>query len=194
MEITAYHEAGHSLVSACIKDSDPIHKVSIVSRGNTGGYTLKLPLEDRNLKTKSQFLADLAMALGGYVAEQITFGDITTGASSDLKEASRLARMLVTKFGMGETMGPVSFDNSDGTVFLGRDMIAGKGYSEEVSAKIDKEVAGFIDRARKTAHKIISSNKRALRGISDVLLEKEVLEQNEFETLINKFKLKQVAA
>ncbi|MFH1694790.1 MAG: ATP-dependent zinc metalloprotease FtsH [Patescibacteria group bacterium] len=193
-EITAYHEAGHALVSAGLEHSDPVHKVSIVSRGNAGGYTLNLPTEDRNLKTKSQFLADLAVSMGGYVAEGLQFNDISTGASSDLKEASRLARMLVTRFGMSEKMGPVSFDRSDDHIFLGRDMIASKGYSEETASKIDQEVDKFLQDALETAKKIISSNKKALKGIADVLLEKEVLEQDEFNKLVKKFKLKQVVA
>jgi cell division protease FtsH len=194
-EITAYHEAGHALVATSLKHSDPVHKVSIVSRGNAGGYTLKLPIEDRHLKTKSQFLADLAVAMGGYVTEGLIFKDVSTGASSDLKEASRLARLLVTRFGMSEHMGPVSFDNQqDEYVFLGRDIMAGRGYSEEVASKIDKEVEGFINAALKTAQKIVSMNKRALKSIADALLKQEVLEQEEFELLIKKFKLKQISA
>ena len=193
-EITAYHEAGHALVAASLKHSDPVHKVSIVSRGNTGGYTLKLPIEDRHLKTKSQFLADLAVAMGGYVTEGLIFKDVSTGASSDLKEASRLARLLVTRFGMSEKMGPVYFDNQDEYVFLGRDIMASKGYSEEVASKIDKEVEGFINAALKTAQKIISTNKKALKSIADALLKQEVLEQDEFEQLIKKFGLKRVSA
>ncbi|PIR97989.1 MAG: cell division protein FtsH [Candidatus Colwellbacteria bacterium CG10_big_fil_rev_8_21_14_0_10_42_22] len=193
-KITAYHEAGHALVSAGLKHSDPVHKISIVSRGSAGGYTLNLPTEDRHLKTKSQFLADLAVAMGGYVAEGIQFKDISTGASSDLKEASRLARMLVTKFGMSEKLGPVSFDRSDDHVFLGRDMIAGKGYSEEVASKIDNEVELFINNAFKTAKKIVSSNPKALKAIADTLLKQEVLEQDQFEKLIKKFGLKQISA
>ncbi|MDD5711074.1 MAG: ATP-dependent zinc metalloprotease FtsH, partial [Candidatus Colwellbacteria bacterium] len=169
-EITAYHEAGHALVAASLKHSDPVHKVSIVARGSAGGYTLKLPVEDRHLKTKSQFLADLAVAMGGYVAEGVVFKDVSTGASSDLKEASRLARLLVTRFGMSEKMGPVSFDNQDEYVFLGRDIAASKNYSEEIASKIDKEVEGFINAALKTAQKIISADRKALKGIADTLL------------------------
>lgn len=193
-EITAYHEAGHALVAASLKHSDPVHKVSIVARGSAGGYTLKLPVEDRHLKTKSQFLADLAVAMGGYVAEGVVFKDVSTGASSDLKEASRLARLLVTRFGMSEKMGPVSFDNQDEYVFLGRDIAASKNYSEEIASKIDKEVEGFINAALKTAQKIISADRKALKGIADTLLKQEVLEQDEFERLIKKFGLKQVSA
>ena len=193
-EITAYHEAGHALVAASLKNSDPVHKVSIVSRGMAGGYTLKLPVEDRHLKTKSQFLADLAVAMGGYVAEGATFKDVSTGASNDLKEASHLARLLVTRFGMSEKLGPVSFDGQDEYVFLGREIAAGRGYSEEVAAKIDEEVRTFIEAALKTAQKIVLTNKKALKGIADTLLKQEVLEQDEFRQLIKKFRLKQISA
>ncbi|MDD5710555.1 MAG: cell division protein FtsH, partial [Candidatus Colwellbacteria bacterium] len=122
------------------------------------------------------------------------FKDVSTGASSDLKEASRLARLLVIRFGMSEKMGPVSFDNQDEYVFLGRDIAASKNYSEEIASKIDKEVEGFINAALKTAQKIISADRKALKGIADTLLKQEVLEQDEFERLIKKFGLKQVSA
>jgi len=193
-EITAYHEAGHALVAAGLKDSDPVSKVSIVARGQAGGYTLNLPLEDRRLKTKSQFLADLAMMMGGYASEKLTFKDITTGASNDLKNASELARKLVTRYGMSEGLGPTVFGKSDDFVFLGKDMAAQKEYSENVAAKIDAEVEGFINRAYKKAEKIIGSNKKALKAIADALIEKEVLEHDEFYKIVKPFKLKPTAA
>lgn len=192
-EITAYHEAGHALVAAGLKDSDPVHKVSIVSRGRAGGYTLKLPTEDRRLKTKSQFLADLAVAMGGYVAEEETFKDISTGASNDLQEATRLARLMVTKYGMSEKLGPGTFGREDDLVFLGREIAHTKDYSEEVAAKIDAEIAAFIKRAYEKAKKIVASNKIILQTIADTLIKQEVLEQEEFEKLISGFKLKPVA-
>ncbi len=193
-EIIAYHEAGHALVAASLKDSDPVHKISIVSRGPAGGYTLKLPLEERHLRTKSHFLADLAVAMGGYAAEKLTFKDITTGASNDLKEASSLARLLVTRYGMSENLGPVSFGGSEELVFLGRELAAGKEYSEDVAAKIDQEVQLFIKQAHQTAQKIVSTNKKALKAIADALVKQEVLEQDEFEKLIKKFRLKRISA
>jgi len=193
-EITAYHEAGHALVAAGLKDSDPVSKVSIVARGQAGGYTLNLPLEDRRLKTKSQFLADLAMMMGGYASEKVVFKDITTGASNDLKKASELARNLVTRYGMSEKLGPVSFGKGDELIFLGKDILSEKGYSEEVAAKIDAEIEGFIDRAYKKAYKIVSSNKKALKAIADELMKKEVLEHDEFYKIVKPFKLKPVAA
>ncbi|MEX2054130.1 MAG: ATP-dependent zinc metalloprotease FtsH [Candidatus Colwellbacteria bacterium] len=193
-KITAYHEAGHALVSAGLKDSDPVHKISIVSRGMAGGYTLKLPSEDRRLKTKSQFLADLAVAMGGYAAEQQTFKEISTGASNDLKEASRLARLMVTRYGMSEKLGPASFGRGEDMIFLGRDMAQAKDYSEDVAAKIDSEVAVFLRKAHTKAKSILSSNKSALKKIADVLMKKEVIEQEEFEKLVKSFKLKTVSA
>ncbi len=191
-EITAYHEAGHALVAASIKSSDPVHKISIISRGMAGGYTLKLPLEEQRLKTKSQFLADLAVAMGGYASEKIIFKDFTTGASNDLKEAANLARLLVTKFGMSEKIGPMTFGNSEEFVFLGREISTEKSYSESVAAQIDEEIRKFIDDAYKTAAKIISSKKDALTKVAKALLEKETLEQDEFYAIIKPFKLKPI--
>jgi len=193
-EIVAYHEAGHAIVAASLKDSDPVHKVSIVSRGNAGGYTLKLPEEDRTLKTRNQFLADLAVAMGGYAAEKTTFGDVTTGASNDLKEATKIARKLVTKYGMSEKLGPTAFGADSDNVFLGREMVAHKNYSEEVASQIDGEVRGFIDRALETANRVIDKNQKVLKGIADTLMKKEVLEQDEFNKLVKKLKLKPVTA
>ena len=193
-EITAYHEAGHALVAAGLKDSDPVHKVSIVSRGRAGGYTLKLPTEDRRLKTRSQFLADLAVAMGGYAAEQQTFKEISTGASNDLKEASRLARLMVTRYGMSEKLGPATFGRDEDMVFLGREIAHAKDYSEEVAAKIDEEVAIFLKRAHDKAKSILSSNKKALKKIADVLIKKEVIEQDEFNKLVKTFDLKATTA
>ena len=191
-EITAYHEAGHALVSAGLKDADPVSKVSIVARGQAGGYTLNLPLEDRRLKTKSQFLADLTVMLGGYSSEEIVFKDITTGASNDLKQASRLARQLVTRYGMSEKLGPQTFGKTEELVFLGREITTEKNYSEKVATQIDEEVKKFIGRAYEKAKKIISANRDALKAVAKALIEKEVLEQEEFYALVKPFKLKLV--
>ncbi|MEK7114605.1 MAG: ATP-dependent zinc metalloprotease FtsH [Patescibacteria group bacterium] len=193
-EIIAYHEAGHALVAASLKNADPIHKVSIVARGRAGGYTLKLPIEETYLRTKSQFMTDLSMMLGGYIAEKTTFGDISTGASSDLQSASSLARKLVTKFGMSEKLGPITYGKSDELIFLGREIATEKNYSEKIAAEIDKEVKTFIDKAFKTAEKIIISRKHVLKNIAQKLIEKETLEREEFENLIKGFKLKPITA
>jgi len=192
-EITAYHEAGHAVVAAGLKDSDPVHKISIVSRGRTGGYTLKLPLEEQRLKTKAQFMADLAMLLGGYVSEKLTFGDVSTGASNDLKETSTLARALTTRFGMSD-LGPITFGKTEEMVFLGREMTTERNYSETTATKIDGEVKKFIDRSYKTANKILSTYGAAVKKIAKTLIEKETLEQEEFYNLIKEFNLKPISA
>lgn len=193
-EITAYHEAGHALVAASIAGSDPIHKVSIVSRGFAGGYTLKLPLEDAHLRTRSQFAADLAMMLGGYAAEQEVFGEMSTGASNDLQKVSDLARRLVTQYGMSDKLGPIAFGKSQDMIFLGREMTTDKSYSETVATQIDEEIKAFISRAYASAKKIVTSRKKALDAIANALLEKEVLEQEEFNAVIAPFKLKPIVA
>jgi cell division protease FtsH len=192
-EITAYHEAGHALVAASIKNADPVHKVSIISRGRTGGYTLKLPVEETHLRTKSQFMADLAVLLGGYVSEQITFRDISTGASNDLQNASDLARKLATKFGMSDKLGPITYGKTEELVFLGREISAEKNYSEKVAAEIDKEVKNFINKALNIAKRIINSRKKVLQAIAKKLIEKETLERDEFDALIKSFKLKPIS-
>ena len=191
-EITAYHEGGHALVAAAIKNSDPVHKVSIVSRGMAGGYTMKLPIEEQRLRTKKQFMADLAMMLGGFVAEKLTFKDVSTGASNDLKEATSLAHDLVTKYGMSEKLGPMTFGNTNEMVFLGREMTTEKNYSEDVAKQIDEEVSSFIGQAHKTATEILTSKKKVLDAIAKKLIEKETLEQEEFAALLAPFKIKPV--
>lgn len=189
-EITAYHEAGHALVAASLKNSDPVHKVSIVSRGFAGGYTMKLPLEDMRVRTRSQFVSDLAMMLGGYAAEQKMFGEMSTGASHDLQKVSDLARRLVTQYGMSEKLGPITFGKTQEMIFLGREISTEKNYSESVATQIDEEVKSFIARAYETAKKIVASRKKVLDAIAHALLEKEVLEQEEFNAIMQSFKLK----
>src|SRR3990167_5097809 len=191
-EITAYHEAGHALVAASLKGSDPVHKISIVSRGRAGGYTLKLPIEEIYLRTKSQFLIDLAVMIGGYASEEIIFNDLSTGASNDLQSASSLARKLVTKYGMSKKLGPMTFGKAEELVFLGREISAEKTYSEEAAKEIDKEIRSFIKQAYETAKKIIFSSRSALEKIAKTLIEKETLEREEFDALIKGFKLKPI--
>jgi len=190
-EITAYHEAGHALVAASLKDSDPVHKVSIISRGFAGGYTMKLPQEERRLKTRKQFLADLAMMFGGYAAEKIMFKDISTGASSDLREATNLAKSLVTKYGMSD-LGPITFGKTEELIFLGREIATEKDYSEETAKKIDEEIKKIIEWAYNTAISILQKNKKILTKIASVLMEKETLEQEEFYEILKPFKLKPI--
>jgi len=188
-EITAYHEGGHALVAASLKGADPVHKVSIISRGMAGGYTMKLPLEEERLRTRKQFLTDLATMMAGYASEKLTFGDISTGASNDLREASELARRLVTKYGMSD-LGPVTFGKTEELIFLGREISTDKNYSEKVAAEIDSEVKKFIAYAYKTAQSVLKKHKNALKKIASTLIEKETLEQEDFYGLLKPFKIK----
>lgn len=189
-EITAYHEAGHALVAACLKHADPVHKVSIIARGQAGGYTLKLPSEDIYLRTRKQFLADMAIMFGGYSAEEITFGDISTGASNDLQVASEMARKLVTKYGMSEKFGPLTFGKTQELIFLGKEITTEKNYSDAIAYEIDKEVEKLIQRSYQAAKKIIQKKKGVLEFIAKTLIEKETIEKDEFEEIIKKFKIK----
>ena len=191
--VTAYHEAGHALVAASLKDADPVHKISIISRGRAGGYTMKLPLEENRLKTKKQFMAEMATMMGGYASEQLMFKDISTGASSDLSEASKLSRRLVTKYGMSEVIGPVVFAEGEESVFLGRELHNEQRPSEATAAKIDSEVSAFLHGAEELAKKVILSRKKVLDAIANRLLEKETIEQEEFNALMAEFDLKPLA-
>ncbi|MEK7566064.1 MAG: ATP-dependent zinc metalloprotease FtsH, partial [Patescibacteria group bacterium] len=189
-EITAYHEAGHALIAASLKNTDPVHKVSVVARGHAGGYTLKLPTEDVHLKTKTQFISDLAVMMGGFSAEEIMFKDVSTGASNDLQMASELARRLVTKFGMSEKLGPITFGKTQELIFLGREIATEKNYSEKVATQIDEEVKKFIEHAYTAAKKIITSRKNVLEAIAKKLMAEETIEREEFDKLIKGFRLK----
>ncbi len=184
-EIASYHEAGHALIAGVLPYSDPVHKISIVSRGRAAGYTLKLPLEDRHLHSKNEFLTDLAVLLGGYASEKIVFKELTTGASDDLIKATDLARRLVTEFGMSEKFGPVALGEKEEMVFLGRDFGTEKSYSESVAELIDKEVKNFIFTAYKTAKKVISQRRKKLKQIAERLIEKETIERDEFEKIMS---------
>ena len=183
-EITAYHEAGHALVAASFPNADPVHKVSIIARGKAGGYTIKLPVEDRHLRAKKEFLTDIAVLLGGFVAEQEVFGDVTTGASNDLEKASDLARKLVTRFGMSEKLGPITFGDQQEMIFLGREIATEKNYSEDVAKLIDKEVERFIIEAKRAAERIMRERRAKLDAIATRLLEKETIEREEFAALM----------
>lgn len=183
-EITAYHEAGHALVAASLKDSDPVHKISIIPRGRAGGFTLKLPVEDRRLHTRSQFLADLAVSLGGYAAEQAVFNELTTGASNDLQVATDLARRLITQYGMSENLGPRTFGRKEELVFLGREIHEEKNYSEKASAMIDEEVTNFMTNAYNTAKDIMAQKRPKLEEIAKRLMEAETIEREEFEAIM----------
>jgi cell division protease FtsH len=182
-EITAYHEAGHALIASVLPYADPVHKVSIISRGRAAGYTLKLPLEDRRMQSRLEFLDDIAVSLGGYIAEKMVFGDITTGASNDLQVLTALARNMVTRYGMSDKMGPVAFDASQGRTLFGAG-IEGTEQSEEVAAAIDAEVKRIVEGAYKKAEDVMKKHRKALDAIAKVLIEIETIEQDEFEKII----------
>lgn len=182
--ITAYHEGGHALVAHFSKEADPVHKISIISRGRAGGYTLKLPERDKHLHTKAEFLADLAVMLGGRVAEEQTFNEITTGASNDLEKATKLARRLVTQFGMSSELGPRTFGHREEMVFLGKDIAEQRDYSEQTALRIDQSVDTLIKEAYTTAKHILETHKAELDMLAKVLIEKETLERAAFEELL----------
>ena len=182
-EITAYHEAGHALISSLLSDAEPVRKVSIVSRGRAAGYTLKVPVEEKRMMTKTEFLAEMAVLLGGYCAEKLKFNDITTGAANDLERASNLARKLVKEFGMSG-LGPVYWGEKDELVFLGKEISEQRNYSEEVAKEIDKEVKKFVVQAQARAFKILKQNKKNLEKIAKTLIKKETIERQEYEKLI----------
>ncbi|MBP6948911.1 MAG: AAA family ATPase, partial [Candidatus Pacebacteria bacterium] len=178
-KITAYHEAGHALVASCLPDADPVHKISIIARGNAGGYTLKLPFDERRLMSRASFLDDIAMSLGGYVAEKEIFGDITTGPSNDLQVATAMARAMVTKYGMS-TLGPIALSSPQEE----RSIFSSKEYSETMGTKIDDEVKRIMDEAWARARKIILDKREALTAIADELMTVENIEREAFERLL----------
>ncbi len=182
-KVTAYHEAGHALVARETPHVDKVQKVSIVARGRAAGYTLKLPIEEKRLRAKSEFLADIAVALGGFAAEKEIFGENTTGASNDLKVATRMARDLVMQYGMSEALGPRTFGERNELIFLGREIAEEKDYSEKIAEKIDEEVSKIINNALRQAQNVVRRNKEQLEKIVKVLLDKETIEQEEFEAL-----------
>ncbi len=185
-KVTAYHEAGHALVAHTLPNADPVHKVSIISRGSAAGYTLKLPLEDRRMQRKAEFVDDLAVSLGGYVAEVEIFGkeNLTTGASSDLRNATRLARRLITDYGMSEKLGPRTYGEKEEMVFLGKEIHHERDYSEKVAEMIDHEITELLTAAMETGRTIIREKRQMLEKIVAALLEKETLEKEQFDALL----------
>lgn len=183
-KITAYHEAGHALVASVLPHADPVHKVSIIARGHAGGYTINLPLEEKRLHSRKDFLDDLAVMLGGYVTELMIFDDLTTGPSNDLQVATKRARQMVTRFGMSDEIGPLALEGEEGKVLFGQG-IDDKEYSESVSAKIDAEVSRIMQEARKRSEKALKENKDLLDAIAAELIEKETIEQEDFEKLLS---------
>ncbi len=182
--ITAFHEAGHALVAHFLPHTDPVHKISIISRGRAGGYTIKLPSTDKHMHTKTEYIEEIAVLLGGFLTEKEFFGEPSTGATSDLRRATKLARQLVTDYGMSEELGPRTFGEKEEMIFLGREIHEQRDYSEKIAEKIDSEVSAFIDRARQQAIKIIQNKKDVLELIVSRLLSHETIEKEEFEKIV----------
>jgi cell division protease FtsH len=182
-ELSAYHEAGHAIVSSFLPEAEPVQKISIVSRGQAGGYTIKIPLEESRIKRKSEFISEIAVLLGGYTSESIFFKEVSTGSSNDLERASRYARKMVKEFGMS-SLGPVQFGGEKNHVFLGKAITEEKNYSEETASKIDKEIAIFIEQGLKMAQEIIEKKKTTLEKVAKKLIEKETLERKDYEKII----------
>lgn len=184
-KLVAYHESGHALVAHLLPHCNPVHEVSIIPRGQAGGYTMTLPTEETKYVTKSYLLDDIAMALGGRAAEEVMLGEISTGAYSDLKHATSNARRMVREYGMSEKIGSVFYGDSDQEVFLGRDFGHQKSYSEKVAADIDEEVRGILDNAMETALSLIRSHKDKMEALAEQLIIKEKLTAEEFEQIMD---------
>jgi cell division protease FtsH len=191
-EIAAYHEAGHALVAAFLPEAEPVRKISIVARGLAAGYTLKTPKEEKRIKTKKEFLAEMTTLLGGYVAEKMKFGDISTGASNDLENASRIARKMVKEYGMS-SLGPIVFGEKEELIFLGREYEMARNYSEEIAQRIDKEVAKLIKDSEKRATQILKEKSNLLEKLANLLIKKETIEKEEFEKIIEESKKETLA-
>ena len=185
--ITAFHEAGHAILFHVLPDVGPVYSVSIIPTGGAGGYTMPLPEKDEMFNTKGKMLQDITVALGGRVAEEEVFDDITTGASQDIKQATGLAKSMVTKFGMSEAVGLVNYDNDSDEVFIGRDLAhSSRGYGESMATVIDSEVKRIIDGCYSRARSIIKEHEDVLHACANLLLEKEKITREEFEALFEK--------
>ncbi len=186
-EIAAFHEAGHALVSTFSPDTEPVRKISIIARGMAAGYTLQVPSEEKKMKTKTGFTSEIATLLGGYCAEKIIFGEMTTGASNDLQRASDLARRLVKEYGMS-SLGPIAFGEKEELTFLGKEISEQRNYSEKIAERIDEEVDVIIKGAQKNAEIILLKHKNLLDKVAQDLIEKEIIERDEYEKIIKSAK------
>ena len=183
-KITAYHEAGHAILFHMLPDVGPVYTVSIIPTGvGAAGYTMPLPEKDEMFMTKGQMLQEIMVSLGGRIAEEIIFKDITTGASSDIKKATKVARKMVTRFGMSDNIGVICYDDDDDEVFIGRDLAHAKSHSESISSEIDREVKAIIDECYSKAKEIIRQKESVLHCCAKLLLEKEKIGREEFEAL-----------
>jgi cell division protease FtsH len=182
--IIAYHEGGHALVAHALPHADPVHKISIIPRGRALGYTQTLPTEDKFLVTRTEMVDELAMLLGGRVAEEMVIGDVTTGAQNDLERATKIARGMVTEYGMSDTLGPLTLGQKQGEVFLGRDFAAHPDYSDQVAFEIDTEVRRLIDEAHDEALEILNAQRKKLDQIAAALIERETIEKEDLVKLL----------
>ena len=183
-KITAYHEMGHAIVGHFLPNSDPIHKISVISRGQALGYTISLPGEDKFLTTRAELLDTMAMTLGGRTAEEVVFGEITTGASNDLEKVTQTAKQMVMRFGMSEKLGPRVFGHDHGQPFLGREFSTEPDYSDEIAREIDLEVRRIVEGSHQQAREILTSHREQLNRISEILLKRETIEADQFEALL----------
>ena len=184
--LTAYHEGGHTLVGLLLEHADPVHKVTIIPRGRAGGYMLSLPKEDRSYRTRSELFDRIKVALGGRVAEEVVLGEISTGASSDIQQATQIIRSMIMQYGMSDTIGPIAYGEENHQVFLGRDFNRDRNYSEEVAGEIDREVRRHIEEAYEACRVLITENREKLDLIANALLERETLNAAELEELMTK--------
>ncbi len=182
--LTAYHEAGHAVVTYFCKTQDPVHQISIIPRGTAGGYTLSLPSEDRSYRSRSEMREDIQVCLGGRIAEDLIIGDISTGASSDIKRATKVANSMVTKYGMSATLGPIAYNSDKEEVFIGRDMGQVKNYSEKIAAEIDAEVKKIISDCYNEAERILKENVEKLHKVAKTLFVKEKMGEDEFNQIM----------
>lgn len=183
-KITAYHETGHAICTNLLPNCDKVHKISIISRGPAAGYTWSLPTEDRKLHSKSEFEDNLTALLGGRTAEEIIFKEISTGGQNDLKIATKIAKDMVTQYGMSERLGPITYGEKEELIFLGKELAEQKTYSEETASKIDQEVKNIIEKAQKRAREILSKNKSKLKKVAERLIKEETIEGEELEKLL----------
>src|SRR6185369_5226160 len=183
--IIAFHEGGHAVVQRILPKTDPVAKVSIISRGMALGYTMGLPTEDRYLQSKSEFEDKIAGMLGGNAAEKLVFGDTTTGSSNDIEKATNLARRMVTEFGMSEKLGPLAFGKRDELVFLGREIGEQRNYSDEVAKQIDEEVRAIIDHAYERAMEVLVTHRDKLNALAEKLVAEETVDADGFEALFS---------
>src|ERR687886_508195 len=193
-EITAYHEGGHAIVGALLPEADPVHKITIIPRGQALGVTMSLPTEDRFMMSRGQLMAQLAMMLGGRAAERVTFDEITTGASNDLERVTQTAKQMVTRYGMSEKLGPLALGHANGQVFMGRDFSAQPDYSDEIAFQIDKEIRRIVDESYDTAEDLLVRNRRLLDKLAKDLIEYETVDAEHLARLTEEYAVDRVSA